>query len=1049
MMHECPGRTPPLFIVGFVFVVVKVMLVALMLSFVATTRSAGQPRPLTAAELGIEVSGGSREVVYTNKQAGVYYTETNAVDRSAWQGWRIMSKEVLKGYRLVVEGRPLLREDAIRALVQPHQFKRFYANGIEETVTLLDSINALVIEIDHVQAREVTIYPMFSDALNEEDYITDFYRNVLLILHKDRLIRTPEQNYPAAVAVSWVQENLWTGGFYDSTLFGENFSPANTRTVNPIPRHVAVIAVGDSADEAVAVLRLVAKNYDSLIAVRKRRMERLLNDSYFTTDNPRFDKALNWAKISMDALIMNQQGKGIFAGLPWHDRYRGRDTYISLPGAALVTGNFSEAKQIVRSFAQWQDTEVKSSTFGRIPNQVTTTSRSYNTADGTPLFTIALAMYLNYTGDTAFAREMYPAVKRAIGGTLRYHTDSLYFLTHGDAETWMDAVGTDGAWSPRGNRANDIQGLWYAQLRAAISVGEAIGLKPSADSDLVQWSRVASGLKRNFQRYFVDARTNEFYDHLNRDGSPDHQLRPNQLPDLWLFQNGASAEVDARRRTLFRTITETLVYPHGVASLSQADQNFHPYHHHVPYYVPEAAYHNGIVWTGLAGRWIDMATEYGLSDLAFQVTENMVHQILDRGAVGTLSELLDAAPRPGEEEPGLSGAYSQAWSVSEFIRNWYQSYLGISVLSPSSIVVQPRLPKSIARAHFVVPLSTGMLEMAYQRAGDSLYVNVELLKGSRDVSVLLRSPLEFVTTDDDKRARIAYDDTSLAPHGRLNYRLDKKGIWRDGRLKTGTFLTYNEPEMMTSSLAGIQLAKPFVQSDLRALKGPPYRVLVNSEIKMSNVAAKTLYDASDPKGDDKGSGGYTYPLTTNLKAGSLDIRQFTVSADKHNVFFKLQFQRLSNPGWHPEYGFQLTYAAIAIDKDGKLESGERNVRMNSKYMFPKSFGYESIIYVGGGVRISDAAGKVVAEYLPVENDAKNPLGDVHANTVSFSVPIGLIGSPTPSWRFAVLVGAQDDHGGSGVGEFRDVDGVASEWKGGGKKNANTSNVYDTILPNVK
>jgi len=46
-----------------------------------------------------------------------------------------------------------------------------------------------------------------------------------------------------------------------------------------------------------------------------------------------------------------------------------------------------------------------------------------------------------------------------------------------------------------------------------------------------------------------------------------------------------------------------------------------------------------------------------------------------------------------------------------------------------------------------------------------------------------------------------------------------------------------------------------------------------------------------------------------------------------------------------------------------------------------------------------------------------------------------------SWT--ILVGAQDDHGGAGMGEFRTVKPVAEQWAGGGNEN-NGPNVYDVL-----
>jgi glycogen debranching enzyme len=90
-----------------------------------------------------------------------------------------------------------------------------------------------------------------------------------------------------------------------------------------------------------------------------------------------------------------------------------------------------------------------------------------------------------------------------------------------------------------------------------------------------------------------------------------------------------------------------LTYPYGVASLAQTDDNFHPYHEFPPYYPKDAAYHNGTVWTWLQGPVISELGAGGKEETAFVLTQSVIHQILDRGAVGTQSELLDALARPG------------------------------------------------------------------------------------------------------------------------------------------------------------------------------------------------------------------------------------------------------------------------------------------------------------------------------------------------------------------------------------------------------------------
>ncbi len=1014
------------------FKILQFIFLTCCLFSVSLARQSVTRKPIALDDLAIEVKGESRGVSFTNKNAGVLFTETSAEHRNGWQGWRVYAKEMLEDYRIIIGGYPLLRKEVTRTVVTPDHMKRYYANGIEETITLLDSLNALVVEVDNVKMPEVAVYPLFSDAGSEDDFELDFNKDILTIVHKNHEVRTEKENYPASISVSWVRENLWTGGFYDSTDFGKNFSPAYTKTVNPVAKHFAVFTVGDSAYDSITLMKFVAKNVDSLLNVRKKRMARVLNDSYLETNDPRLNKALGWAKISMDNLIMNQGRKGIFAGLPWFDNYWGRDTYISLPGATLVTGNFSAAREILRTFAAAQDTNPSATSYGRVPNIITTTSTAYNTADGTPWFTIALGEYFNYTNDKSLVLELYPAVRRGIEGTLKHHTDAQMFLTHGDAETWMDAAGPDGAWSPRGNRANDIQGLWYRQLEE----GSRLAAVAGDDAHATAWKATAATLQENFRRSFVDNTSHTQADHLTKEGAGNRQLRPNQI-----FTAGILGD-EGLTREMFSTVTQSLVFPHGVASLSQDDENFHPYHRYPPFYVQDAAYHNGVVWSWLSGTWIDLATRFGRADLAFILTNNMADQILDRGTVGTLSELVEAAPRQGEALPRLSGTYSQAWSLAEFIRPVYQDYLGVTMGVEDGkplLILCPNLPKEITAATAKINIGKRSVLLEYAVTGSE--VSMTATPDSSD-----REPLAYRIDLVRGSKRIQAMKGTIAPYSPTLLRISKNTISELSGGKTKTETVSGVPETVTDeALSAVHLATPVVREGLASLKGPSYQILTIQEIK-APAGGRILLNVSDPENDDKGPGKYTYPGTSMLKPGSLDITRLTVSADERNTHFILQFRELSNPGWHPEYGFQLTYAAIAIDKDGKDASGQATVGRNAKYTFGKGFRFENIIYVGGGISIADAKGATIAEYLPVEADAANPLGDDRTKTIEFSIPNTLLGSPSPSWRYAVLVGAQDDHGGAGIGEFRSVEAVQSEWSGGGKKKSGDSNVYDVILP---
>lgn len=986
-------------------------------------------KPLTVDELAIEVGGTSREVAYTNKQAGFFYTETNAANRNSWQGWNVMAKEILDDYEFIDGEIVLEKSDVAKATVYPHQLTRVYRQGPQETLTLLDSMNAFVVQLQGLKSGHLRVRPRFQDSDRQEDFVVRFREGVLLVAHQRHLKRTVEENYPVWIGIS-LGSNISSTVTAESDTSGRSFSPACLSSSASGKSGVVVFAAGDSEDETISLAHAVTRNCETYIAQRRQRMENVLNRSFLRTENQRFDKAFHWALLSMDALVMNQIRKGIFAGLPWFDNYWGRDSFIALPGATLVTGNFSDAKEILRSFADWQEEDPKSPNFGRVPNLVTTGSIAYNTTDGTPRFVIALEEYLRYSGDTSFVRDMYPVVKRSIEGALAYHVDEHGFLKHGDAETWMDAVGPAGPWSPRGDRANDIQALWFRQLQS----GSALARLANDQQHAFLWEKIAAAVRANFNKFFLSPSDSSLIDHLNADGTQDHQIRPNSLYVLDMIDDVAT------KARIFKTATEKLVYVHGIASLWQDDPNFHPYHHYEPFYVQDAAYHNGIVWTWLAGSWIDAAVSYRLPDLAFKVTDNMIHQILDRGAVGTLSELLDAVPRPGELEPRLSGTFSQAWSLSEFLRAAYQDYLGIHVDAPGHrLILSPRFPAALHTARSTISIGLTHLVVSYDVTDDRTEAMIESAGATDSTTVTL----EAIVAGVEQQV-----SAFLPPNSTMKLTLSpKESICSlEGVNRHLEHVTIPRANL---NLEGISLASPTIRPGLQSLKGPSHRLLSNAEAKVPGTSASVLYDVQDPEGDDKGSGGYVYPATPLLKPGSLDITHFTVSADEKNTYFKLRFRNLSNPGWHPEYGFQLTYIAIAIDKDGKSGSGNTAIGMNSNFVLDPKYAYEEIIYVGGGVRVTDSKGAVLAEYIPIAEDEKNPLGNTRTKEIGFSIPVGVLGKPGTSWRYTVLVGCQDDHGGAGIGDFRLVESAAKEWTGGGRKKASDSNVYDVIFPLIR
>ena len=611
--------------------------------------------------LGVEVTAEeNREYSYTDKKSGFWYGMTHQEDTREWySGWNIAKKRILADYTIDLDGKALDRRDA-ECTVYPDRLVRKWDNAVE-TFRMVDNLPILHIDLE-TDAQTTSI--SLDQDLIQESYMKD---NFNFFIPKE----APDMR-------------IMLGGDLDKGF---------------------VLTYG-TEDECRALYDEFIANGESLIKERKDRINSLITEYNPTSSNlPELDKALDWITITMDELITEQQGNGIYAGLPWFNEYWGRDMFISFPGACLVTGQFDVAKQILKDFIQLQDTDPASETYGRIPNRANLEGILYNTTDGTPRLVIQALELAKYSGDTEFLHEIYPAIKMSIDASIKNYTDEKGYLTHADADTWMDVKRNGIPGSPRGNRANDIQALWHAQLLAGSEIAAMMDDMGSAE----EWSGLAVHLASNFERDFCNKAESYIYDHLNTDGSADVQFRPNQL---YCFDLIGDEEF---KQQVTRRTWEELVYPWGVASLAQWDKQVHPQHENWNYYHKDDAYHNGTIWLWNNGIAMQRMIEYGQVDTAWELFKNMNRQALHEGAVGSLAENADAHPREGKSWVKRSGTFLQAWSNAEHLRVWYQNFLGIRPdLVNGVIVIEPRIPSEITSLKTSVKIGDGTLHYTYK-----------------------------------------------------------------------------------------------------------------------------------------------------------------------------------------------------------------------------------------------------------------------------------------------------------------------------------------------
>lgn len=553
----------------------------------------------------------------------------------------------------------------------PYGFRHEHGPITWDELTVLHQRRALALRVHCGKAGSLAVGPMLELRRDEEPQFETVGRTVLLTLPKRGLF----------IGFSSSQQFR-----LEARLERGEFALPVFRTTTPDTEFTLYLTFSVTRERA---LEQAERLRDSdAVEGHRRLVHDLLVRSHLWCEDEEYSRALMWAKLSSWFMVTDDPAKGIWAGLPWFRENWGRDTFIALPGTLLATGLFEEAREVIRQFARWQCRDEQSPDFGRIPNRVRGPGDViFNTVDATPWFIREVFEFLQYTGDTQFAADLFPVVKLALDALSQKAADREGFLTHDDADTWMDARIEGGTpWSPRGNRACEIQALWHEALRCGARLAELLGDPASA----ARWTRTADAVRRHFTKRFWDAKRKLLADRLTADGEQDFRIRPNQLMLLSVPMNGGLLDGDVSARVL-KNAVEELLFAHGVASLSQHDPWFHPHHRHENWH-KDAAYHNGTVWGWNAGFATTALVRHGRTDMAWTLARNLADQILHLGHRGAMSELLDAWPA-ARNRLTYSGTWQQAWSTSEFVRNACQDFAGFKPrLLDGLVELAPNLP---------------------------------------------------------------------------------------------------------------------------------------------------------------------------------------------------------------------------------------------------------------------------------------------------------------------------------------------------------------------
>ena len=363
----------------------------------------------------------------------------------------------------------------------------------------------------------------------------------------------------------------------------------------------------------------------------------------------------------------------VIAGYPWFLDWL-RDTLISFEGLFLVTKKYDKAKKLLKHCIR----DIK---YGLVPNTYSEDDYRplYNSVDSSLLLFEQVKKYLLYTNDYEFImQEIYSKLESIItnyskgidldNNNIYMDIDGLIVSgTENTQNTWMDAKYAGIAVTPRNGKAVEINAMWYNALK----IMQELAIKNKENEKATKYEKMAKKCKNSFEDKFYNKKRKCLYDVLG-----DKKIRPNQIFALSLTYPVLDANSEITKE-MFETVTKKLLNNYGLKTLAKGEENYVEIYEGGPAR-RDFSYHQGITWPWLLGPYYNALKyitanisskseknkyETQLKEFIDNVTKTFSKEMLERGCIGSISELYDS------KKPNLpKGAFAQAWSVAEVFR---------------------------------------------------------------------------------------------------------------------------------------------------------------------------------------------------------------------------------------------------------------------------------------------------------------------------------------------------------------------------------------------
>lgn len=313
------------------------------------------------------------------------------------------------------------------------------------------------------------------------------------------------------------------------------------------------------------------------------------------TPDDNFNKGYAWALAATDRFFVKTPGLGtsLVAGYNGTDRgwdgghavngrpgyawYFGRDAVWSAL-AVLDYGDHAGVRDVLDMLIKYQDLS------GKIFHELSTSGFvHYDASDATPLFIILAGRYLQHSGDTAYIRQNWPAIKKAVEYCKSTDTDGDGLIENTNVgHGWVEGGPLFGS-----HTSLYLASCWIEALRSAAIMAEFGGEEKLSGAYIKESMRLRSKISADFYNP-----SNDFlYQGIFKDGT--YHKGESILPSIPIYFGQLPSLQSVSMLEAFASSEYTTDW--GVRITSHSAPHYHP-----------QAYHSGSVWPLFTG-WVALA----------------------------------------------------------------------------------------------------------------------------------------------------------------------------------------------------------------------------------------------------------------------------------------------------------------------------------------------------------------------------------------------------------------------------------------------------------